>query len=166
MALLARPGLLIADEPTTALDATVKAQVMGAIRALRDEIGCSVLLITHSLGLVSQHCDRVAVLYAGELVESGPVAAVCDTPGHPYARMLLDCEVGLDAPRAAVAAGNRFRIIGGALPDPRQPHRGCIFQPRCPVALPDCARVMPDARVAPGGPGHAARCLLLPGAAP
>ena len=161
MALLARPDILIADEPTTALDVTVEAQVMEAIHMLRAEIGCSVLLITHSLGLVMQHCDDLAVLYAGERVEAGSVADVHRSPGHPYARMLLDCEVGLDRLRAPQAIDNRFRVIAGDLPDLRQPHQGCIFRPRCDVAFAPCASVVPDDRHAEGA-GHTARCLHLP----
>jgi len=162
MALLARPRLLIADEPTTALDATVEAQVMAAIRLLRDEIGCAVLLITHSLGLVAQHCDSVTVLYAGERLESGPVAAVTRRPGHPYSERLLECEVGLDAIRAEPATGNRFRVIPGALPDPQAPRRGCVFLPRCDRAIAACAVTAPGDRPAGPDPGHVARCHLLP----
>lgn len=165
MALLARPALLIADEPTTALDATVEAQVMAAIRTMRDEIGCSVLLITHSLGLVAQHCDTVAVLYAGERVETGTVADVTGTPGHPYARLLLDCEVTLDVPRGAKPAGERFTVIPGALPDLRHRPLGCIFATRCDRVMPDCTVHRPEDRMAHGA-GHVARCLLLPKGTP
>ena len=118
MALLARPALLIADEPTTALDATVEAQVMETLLALRDRIGCAILLITHSLGLVAQYCDDIAVMYAGEMVEQGPVAQVAGDPRHPYTRALLACEIGIDEPRGPQAGLNRFRVIPGDLPDP------------------------------------------------
>ncbi len=117
MALLARPDLLIADEPTTALDATVEAQVMKEICGLRDRIGCSILLITHSLGLVAEYCDDIAVMYAGELVEQGSVADVAAEPGHPYTRALLACEVTIDAPRGA---GCPAEPVQG---DPRRPAR-------------------------------------------
>ncbi len=163
MALLAKPDVLIADEPTTALDVTVEAQVMAAIRILRDEIGCSVLLITHSLGLVMQHCDDLAVLYAGERVEAGSVAEVRQNPAHPYARMLLDCEVSLDAARTARAIDNRFEVIGGELPDLRHLPPGCIFRPRCDVAFAACAVEAPGDRLAGGAASdHIARCLHLP----
>ena len=143
MALLARPDLLIADEPTTALDATVEAQVMQEICALRDRIGCSILLITHSLGLVAQYCDDIAVMYAGELVEQGSVAKVAANPGHPYTRALLACEVTIDTPRGKDARHNRFRMIPGDLPDPMNRPSGCIFRPRCDIAIADCARIVP-----------------------
>src|SRR4030095_4855258 len=106
-----RPDLLIADEPTTALDAAIEEQVMREICALRDRIGCSILLITHSLGLVAEHCDDIAVMYAGELVEQGAVKAVAANPGHPYTRALLACEVTIDAPRGAAGAPNRVRRV-------------------------------------------------------
>ena len=161
MALLVRPDLLIADEPTTALDATVEAQVMQQICGLRDRIGCSILLITHSLGLVAQYCDDIAVMYAGELVEQGSVAAVAAKPGHPYARALLACEVTIDAPRGADARASRFRIIPGDLPDPLHLPSGCIFRTRCDMAIADCARIVPPPVTVNGEPGHVARCIRV-----
>ncbi len=161
MALLARPDLLIADEPTTALDATVEAQVMQQICALRDRIGCSILLITHSLGLVAQYCDDIAVMYAGELVEQGSVASVAAKPGHPYARALLACEVTIDAPRGADARQNRFRIIPGDLPDPMNLPSGCIFRTRCDVAIADCARIVPPPSPVNDDTAHRARCIRV-----
>ena len=147
MALLARPDLLIADEPTTALDATVEAQVMAQILSLRDRIGCSVLLITHSLGLVAEYCDDVAVLYAGEGVEAGAVARVAPAARHPYARALLACEVGIDT---ALSPGARFRIIPGDLPDLATLPQGCIYAPRCPRATAVCGTAPPTVTFAPG----------------
>lgn len=152
MALLARPALLIADEPTTALDATIEAQVMAQILALRDRIGCAVLLITHSLGLVAKYCDDVAVLYAGELVESGPVSRIASQARHPYARALMSCEVGIDEP---LREGARFGIIKGELPDLTALPPGCIYAPRCPRAGPVC-EAPPQAELL--GPGHIVRC--------
>ncbi|CAN5362696.1 ABC transporter ATP-binding protein [soil metagenome] len=161
MALLARPVLLIADEPTTALDVTVEAQVMRELCKLRDTIGCSILLITHSLGLVTQYCDRIAVLYAGERLESGSVEDVRRAPGHPYTRLLLGCEVMLDHPREPDAVGNRFSVISGDLPDPRQRPPGCIFFGRCDVSFAPCPVVIPADYAAAGGGDHCARCLHL-----
>jgi oligopeptide/dipeptide ABC transporter ATP-binding protein len=161
MALLARPDLLIADEPTTALDATVEAQVMQQICALRDRIGCSILFITHSLGLVAQHCDDIAVMYAGELVEQGSVTEVAGHPGHPYTRALLACEVTIDTPRPPDSRASRFRIIPGDLPDPLHPPTGCIYRPRCNIAIADCARVVPPPLPVNGEPGHIARCIRV-----
>jgi oligopeptide/dipeptide ABC transporter ATP-binding protein len=161
MALLARPDLLIADEPTTALDATVEAQVMQQICALRDRIGCSILLITHSLGLVAQYCDDIAVMYAGELVEQGKVAQVAADPGHPYTRALLACEVTIDAPRGADARANRFRVIPGDLPDPFHLPEGCIYRARCDRAIPDCATIVPPPVPVHGDPTQLARCIRV-----
>lgn len=161
MALLARPDLLIADEPTTALDATVEAQVMAEICALRDRIGCSILIITHSLGLVAQYCDDIAVMYAGELVERGTVRSVAANPGHPYTRALLACEVTIDAQRGANARSNRFRIIPGDLPDPMNPPSGCIYRTRCDIAIEDCARIVPPPVQVGEHPLHRARCIRV-----
>lgn len=161
MALLARPTLLIADEPTTALDVTVEAQVMREICKLRDTIGCSVLLITHSLGLVSQYCDQLAVLYAGERLEAGDVVEVQKRAGHPYTRMLLGCEVSMETPRNPVPRDNLFKVIAGDLPDPRRRPPGCIFQARCDVVMPECATIVPDDRAVEGNRTHLARCLRV-----
>jgi len=161
MALLARPDLLIADEPTTALDATVEAQVMKEICGLRDRIGCSILLITHSLGLVAEHCDDIAVMYAGELVEQGSVKAVAANPGHPYTRALLACEVTIDAARGADARQSRFRMIPGDLPDPFDPPSGCIYRTRCDIAIADCARIVPPPVEVGGDAAHRARCIRV-----
>jgi peptide/nickel transport system ATP-binding protein len=160
MALLAGPELLIADEPTTALDVTIEAQVMAELRKLRDTIGCTILFITHSLGLVAQHCDSIAVLYAGELVEQGRVATVARAPGHPYTAALLDCEVTIDQPRGAHAAQNRFRVVPGELPDPRHRPDGCIFRNRCPFAFAPCASIIPPNYPGSSDPDHVARCHL------
>jgi peptide/nickel transport system ATP-binding protein len=163
MALLARPQLLIADEPTTALDVTIEAQVMGELRKLRDNIGCTILFITHSLGLVAQHCDSIAVLYAGELVEQGRVATVARAPGHPYTAALLACEVTIDQPRGANAPDNRFKVVRGELPDPRQRPEGCIFRNRCEFAFEPCGTIVPPAYSGSSEAGHVARCHLRAG---
>jgi peptide/nickel transport system ATP-binding protein len=160
MALLARPELLIADEPTTALDVTVEAQVMREIDKLRDLIGCSILLITHSLGLVAQHCDDIAVMYAGELVEQGAIAEVSKSPGHPYTAALLTCEVTIDQKREADPLDNRFKVIAGELPDLHARPAGCIFRSRCDFAFRDCETVIPP-NFPVGSADHLARCLLL-----
>jgi peptide/nickel transport system ATP-binding protein len=161
MALLARPDLLIADEPTTALDATVEAQVMKEICGLRDRIGCSILVITHSLGLVAEYCDDIAVMYAGELAEQGSVKAVAANPGHPYTRALLACEVTIDAPRGADARLNRFKMIPGDLPDPFSLPSGCIYRTRCDIAIEDCARIVPPPVEVGGDAAHWARCIRV-----
>lgn len=161
MALLARPKLLIADEPTTALDVSVEAQVMDQICTLRDQIGCSVLLITHSLGLVGRYCESVTVMYAGERVEEGPVAAVMTRPSHPYTGRLLDCDVEIDHPLAPTPEVERFAIIDGQLPDLHALPAGCIFQPRCSAAVAACS-VRPTMRQMPSTEGHFSRCWVAP----
>jgi peptide/nickel transport system ATP-binding protein len=160
MALLARPQVLIADEPTTALDVTIEAQVMAEIRKLRDTIGCTIFFITHSLGLVAQHCDDISVLYAGEMVEHGRVSTVAAAPGHPYTSALLACEVSIDQQRGRAAQDNRFRVIPGELPDPRQRPKGCIFKSRCEFAFEPCAEIIPPDYPGSEEPGHRARCHL------
>ncbi|MDZ4312942.1 MAG: ABC transporter ATP-binding protein [Cypionkella sp.] len=160
MALLARPSLLIADEPTTALDVTVEAQVMAQMCALRDEIGCSILLITHSLGLVARYCDQVAVIYAGEIVERGAVADVVRHPAHPYTADLFTCDVEIDAPRANPPLEQRFQVIPGELPALRDLPKGCIYAPRCAHAVADCTAAHPDLRALAGKSSQEARCIL------
>jgi peptide/nickel transport system ATP-binding protein len=160
MALLARPQVLIADEPTTALDVTIEAQVMAEIRKLRDTIGCTIFFITHSLGLVAQHCDDISVLYAGEMVEHGRVSTVAAGPGHPYTSALLACEVSIDQQCAPAARDNRFRVIPGELPDSRHRPNGCIFKRRCEFAFEPCADIVPPDYPASEDPGHKARCHL------
>jgi peptide/nickel transport system ATP-binding protein len=161
MALLARPKLLIADEPTTALDVSVEAQVMDQICALRDQIGCSVLLITHSLGLVGRYCESVTVMYAGEMVEEGPVSTVTARPAHPYTGRLLDCDVEIDQPLAASPEGKRFAIIGGQLPDLHALPAGCIFQPRCSATVDRCS-TRPAMHPVSGSGEHLSRCWVAP----
>jgi peptide/nickel transport system ATP-binding protein len=129
MALLVQPKLLIADEPTTALDATIEAQIVELLRDVRSDIRGSVILISHSLGLVADLCDHVIVMYAGEVVETGPVDDVFGNPQHPYTRALLDCEID---PWAAVEKGAALPRIPGAPPDLVAMPAGCVFAPRCP----------------------------------
>lgn len=161
MALLARPKLLIADEPTTALDVGVEAQVMAQLCKLRDEIGCSILLITHSLGLVTRYCDQVSVMYAGEIIERGPVRGVATHAGHPYTQELFACDVEIDAPRAPRPIDARFEVIKGDLPDLRALPPGCIFEPRCPFAKPECSAGRPAMYPVRASEGQEARCILL-----
>jgi peptide/nickel transport system ATP-binding protein len=153
MALLAGPDLLLADEPTTALDATVEAQIVALMAALRAEFRGSVLFISHHLGLVAELCDDLCVLYGGSVLETGPVAAVLEAPRHPYTRALLACEIDDDASDARLAA------IQGGPPDPVAPQQGCIFAPRCGFAVPRCLAEVPALRAC--GPGHAAACHRL-----
>ena len=134
MALLAEPDLLIADEPTTALDATVEAQIVSLLDGLRQRFSGAVLFITHQLGLVAELCDDVSVMYGGTVVECGPVADVLRTPKHPYTAALLACELD---PSADVTCP--IATIPGEVPDPAAPPVGCVFRPRCPLAAEPCA---------------------------
>ena len=152
MALIGRPDLLIADEPTTALDVSVQAQILRLLYGLVQEDGLTVLLITHNLGVVAQLCSHVAVMYAGTVVEAGPVRDVFKTPGHPYTRALLAAVPSATTPRGAL------RGLPGVVPNLLQPPAGCRFSSRCPAAMPACDTAPPPA-VAVGG-GRRVACLL------
>ena len=149
IALALEPKLLIADEPTTALDVTIQAQILELVARLRDELGMSVLLITHNLAVVHEIADRVAVMYAGEIVENGPVATIFDDPQHPYTQGLLRSMPGL-TPR-----GEYLAVIPGRVPELHQLPSGCRFAPRCPNRIERCA-LHPDLRRVT--PGHELRC--------
>jgi len=138
MALAAAPDLLVADEPTTALDVTTQKQVLELIDSLAAETGMAVLLITHNLGLVAGRMDEVNVMYAGQIVEAGPVLDVLAHPRHPYTRGLLAAVPALDAPRDAPLAD-----IPGTVPPPDQWPAGCAFAPRCAHAVARCRAEMP-----------------------
>ena len=134
MALAQSPELLIADEPTTALDVTTQKEVLDLVRRIADERRMAVLFITHNLGLVAEYSDFVNVMYAGQIVERGPVADVLAHPRHPYTKGLLAAVPALDAPKDAPLAG-----IPGTVPQPTVWPTGCAFHPRCPVARPSCS---------------------------
>jgi len=139
-ALVCGPDLLIADEPTTALDVTIQGQILDLLRKLRDELGMAILFITHDLGIVAQMADRVAIMYAGSIVETGNVREIFHTPGHPYTRALLDA-----VPRLGdIDERRRINPIAGSMPNVFEPPTGCRFHPRCPVAvLPRCSAERP-----------------------
>jgi peptide/nickel transport system ATP-binding protein len=140
MAVAGDPALVIADEPTTALDVTVQAQVLALLRRLRDDVGCSVLLITHDLGVAAQVADRVAVMYAGRIAEVGPTAAVLQAPKHPYTVGLIRSRLSLGTVR-----GRPLGTLEGAPPDPSAPLPGCSFAPRCALVTARCREVVPAA---------------------
>ena len=137
IALACRPKLLIADEPTTALDVTVQDQILKLILKLRSDLGMSVLLVTHDIGVIAQTCDRVAVMYAGRIVESGTAAQVVNRPAHPYTRALLA------ALPAHTRRGDPLRPIDGEPPNLADPPAGCRFHPRCPFKIERCGREPP-----------------------
>lgn len=141
MALAAKPDLLVADEPTTALDVTTQCEVLELIDSLAEENAMAVLLITHNLGLVAGRMDFVNVMYAGEIVESGPVEEVLSNPRHPYTQGLLKAVPAIDAPMDAPLAD-----IPGTVPPPDDWPSGCAFHPRCPFAMDICSRFSPPDR--------------------
>jgi oligopeptide/dipeptide ABC transporter ATP-binding protein len=153
MALICHPRVLIADEPTTALDVTIQAQILELLDRLQRELGMAVLLITHDLGVVAGHADRVIVMYAGRVVETAATTALFDRPTHPYTEGLLAAVPRIDAPRS------RLHAIPGQVPAATAWPSGCRFRPRCPYAWDKCLEEPPllDA----GDPEHTARCWLV-----
>jgi len=137
MALASEPKLLIADEPTTALDVTIQAQIMELLRELRQRLGMSMLLITHNLGIVGDVADHVAVMYAGQVVESAPAPALLQRPLHPYTKALMQSVPKLGS------GHQRLQSIPGTVPSPDAIPTGCRFHPRCPVAKPECTKQPP-----------------------
>jgi oligopeptide/dipeptide ABC transporter ATP-binding protein len=152
IALSCGPQLLIADEPTTALDVTTQAQILELLRDLQQRLDMSVLLITHDLGVVAEFADDVLVMYAGRIVERSPVMALFDRPGHPYTEGLLRSMPPLEDEDPEV-----LPAIEGNVASPFALPTGCAFHPRCPYAWDDCTRILPP--FAPVGEGHEAACL-------
>jgi oligopeptide/dipeptide ABC transporter ATP-binding protein len=154
MGILERPELLIADEPTTALDVTLEAQIVQLLRDLRREFNTSILFISHNLGLIAELCDIVVVLYAGEVVEQGTVRDIFHRPRHPYTQALLECD-----PARIEEIRRELPTITGDVPNLLRIPTGCVFAPRCPRVFDRC-RVEHPADYA-AGPAHLARCHLL-----
>jgi oligopeptide/dipeptide ABC transporter ATP-binding protein len=152
IALACRPKLLIADEPTTALDVTIQAQVLDLIGDIRRRLGMTVVLISHDLGVVAEHCERIVVMYAGQVVETGPTAAVIAEPRHPYTRGLLRSIPLLSDPDRPI------RPIEGQVPDLANLPATCRFLPRCPEAGEECRRAIP---LLPAGARRHARCVRV-----
>lgn len=152
LALACRPQLLLADEPTTALDATVQIQILLLLRELQRDLGLSVIFVTHDIGAAVEVADRIAVMYAGRIVEEGPARTLIRAPRHPYTRALLASRA-----HGALAKGTRLETIAGAPPDLAALPPGCAFAPRCTLASEACLQVRPEPVVL--GPGHQARCL-------
>jgi len=151
MAIVNRPQLLIADEPTTALDVTIQAQILDLLAGLRDKFGLTMLFISHDLAVVSKVADRVAVMYAGSLVELGPRAEIFRAPAHPYTRGLLEA-----VPTLKTERGQPLETIEGTVPPLRDVPPGCPFEPRCDLRISKCARALPP--LVEINPGHWARC--------
>jgi peptide/nickel transport system ATP-binding protein len=155
MALACNPELLLADEPTTALDVTIQAQVLEMISRLKEQYNTSMIMITHDMGIVAEVCDVVAVVYAGEIVERGTVVDIFDHAAHPYTLGLFGSLPDLDSTEP------RLRPIKGLMPDPTNLPKGCRFCERCPDATAKCAEKEPeDVEIAPG---HIVKCILARG---
>jgi peptide/nickel transport system ATP-binding protein len=154
MAMLAEPELLIADEPTTALDATLEIQIVRLLKDLQKNTGCSILFISHHLGLIAELCESVAVMYAGEIVERGSVRDIFHRPAHPYTKRLLDCD-----PARIEEPTGRLPTIPGDVPNLVAIPPGCIFTDRCPRAFAPCPGMKPTQRRV--AEGHVAACHLL-----
>lgn len=149
MALMTEPALLIADEPTTALDATLEVQIIHRLQQLQRDFGCAILFISHHLGVIAELCDEVVVMYAGEVVESGTTRDVFLKPRHPYTQKLLECD-----PARIAQATRTLPVIAGTLPDLVDLPDGCIFRPRCDMSIGVCTRKRPSL----DGNEHCAAC--------
>ena len=138
MALQANPSLLIADEPTTALDATLEVQIIHLLKELQTTMGCSILFISHHLGVIAELCDFVVVMYAGEVVEEGSVRDVFHRPAHPYTQKLLQCD-----PAVIVEKSRHLPTIPGEIPNLVAVPPGCVFRDRCDLAIDQCGSTVP-----------------------
>jgi peptide/nickel transport system ATP-binding protein len=159
LALACRPQLLLADEPTTALDATVQIQILLLLRELQRDLGLAVVFVTHDIGAAVEVADRIAVMYAGRIVEEGPARTLIREPRHPYTLALLRSRA-----HGALAKGSRLETIGGAPPDLSALPQGCAFAERCAWAQDACRQSAPEPVVL--APGHQARCLRTEATAP
>ena len=153
VALLQRPDIIIADEPTTALDVTIQAQVLELMANLKQQLNTSMILITHDLGVVAQVCDKVAIMYAGEIVEYGDLSDIYDHASHPYTQGLFGSIPDLDRDT------ERLNPIAGLMPDPTALPEGCSFSPRCPHCTQACGQQDPG--LTEISPGHQVKCLLF-----
>jgi peptide/nickel transport system ATP-binding protein len=152
IALACNPGLLIADEPTTALDVTIQAQVLALMKDLKDKYKTSMIMITHDLGIVAEICDKVAIMYAGNVVEYADKRSLFLNPLHPYTVGLFNSVPDIDTDEY------ELQVIKGLMPDPTDLPQGCSFHPRCPKAEPACSKARPANIEAE--PGHYVACIL------
>jgi len=153
MALSCQPSVLIADEPTTALDVTIQAQILQLIKDIQTTRDMALIMITHDLGVIAETVDRVVVMYGGRIMETGPVEELFETPLHPYTRALLDSIPG------QTAGKRRLAEIPGASPNPSHPPPGCPFHPRCPMAIAACREVTPP--LEEKAPSRKAACIRV-----
>jgi peptide/nickel transport system ATP-binding protein len=159
MALANEPKLLIADEPTTALDVTVQAQILALLERLRAQLGMAIVIVTHDIGVVAEMADEIAVMYAGRIVETAGTEALLSSPEHPYTWGLLRSIPSIDPTHPRV---ERLESIPGSPPSLIDPPSGCHFHPRCAYAQPEHARIDPELRPLPTDPAHKVACLLEP----
>ena len=151
IALACNPSLLIADEPTTALDVTIQAQILELMANLKKEYDTAMILITHDLGVVAEICDKVAIVYAGEIIEYGPIRNIYEDMRHPYTKGLFDSLPDVEG------EPKRLNVIKGMMPNPAKLPEGCKFHPRCPIMTEECARAIPE--LIEVSPGHKVRCI-------
>ena len=154
MALSTKPKILIADEPTTALDVTIQAQVLELMKDLVKEFGMAILFITHDLGVIAQVADRVAVMYLGRIMELADKETLYNRPKHPYTQALLEA-----VPKPDPSQREKFSVLSGDIPSPVNPPSGCVFRTRCPKAIDDCSAVVPESREIE--PGHFVACIRV-----
>ena len=151
-----RPKLIIADEPVSALDVSIQAQVVNLLDDLQNELGLTYVVIAHDLSVVRHISDRVAVMYLGKVMEITDRKSLYQDPQHPYTKALLSA---VPIPDPAVEAGREHVVLGGEVPSPLNPPSGCVFHPRCPIAVAECRTIVPELREIK--PGHQAACIRL-----
>ncbi|MGH7781796.1 MAG: ABC transporter ATP-binding protein [Candidatus Binataceae bacterium] len=154
MALACKPKVLVADEPTTALDVTIQAQILDLIRELQSRLALAVILVTHDLGIVAEYADDVTILYSARVMEQASSAELFKNPLNPYTRGLLESIPGIDGARR-----KRLQAIPGSIPSALRPPSGCRFHPRCPIAIPECAQVVPPLETK--APNHYVACIRV-----
>ena len=153
MAMSCEPSILIADEPTTALDVTIQAQILDLIENIKKEFNTSIIYITHDLGVIAETVERIYVMYMGKVIESGSVKYIFSNPLHPYTDGLL---AAVPVPDPVVESEREHKIVTGEVPSPMNPPPGCVFHPRCPMAVERCSQEIPALREL--RPGHWVAC--------